>query len=172
VVEQLLTLARLDSSASHAADFDLVALTRQVLAELAASALDKQQTLTLDADAACPMRGDAGLVGIVVRNLVDNAIRYSPQQALIRIQVAPGLEGATLRLDDSGPGMSAGDLERLGERFFRVLGSGQAGSGLGWSIVRRIAVVSGARVQVSRSGALGGLAVDVTWPNSGAQLTP
>ncbi len=73
-----------------------------------------------------------------------------------------------LQVDDSGPGLSDDDLARLGERFFRVLGSGQDGSGLGWSIVRRIAAAQGATVAVGRSAALGGLSVTVAWPAAAA----
>ncbi|MDD2713774.1 MAG: two-component sensor histidine kinase, partial [Simplicispira sp.] len=53
---------------------------------------------------------------------------------------------------------------RLGERFFRVLGTGQSGSGLGWSIVQRIARLHGLRVQTDASPTLGGLRVRITWP--------
>jgi two-component system sensor histidine kinase QseC len=60
--------------------------------------------------------------------------------------------------------MTDQDRAHLGERFFRVLGSEQPGSGLGWSIVKRIANVFGAQVQVSRSERLGGLAVAILWP--------
>jgi two-component system sensor histidine kinase QseC len=69
-----------------------------------------------------------------------------------------------LKVEDSGPGMTGPDMERLGERFFRILGSGQGGSGLGWSIVRRIADAQQASVRVGRSMTLGGLAVEVEWP--------
>jgi two-component system sensor histidine kinase QseC len=69
-----------------------------------------------------------------------------------------------LTVEDSGAGMSEADSRRLGERFFRVLGSDEAGSGLGWSIVKRIAAASGAAVRVARSSALGGLSVEVGWP--------
>jgi two-component system sensor histidine kinase QseC len=55
-------------------------------------------------------------------------------------------------------------MERVGERFFRVVGSGQDGSGLGWSIMRRIAAVHGAIARVARSASLGGLSVEVRFP--------
>jgi two-component system sensor histidine kinase QseC len=63
--------------------------------------------------------------------------------------------------------MAEVNMQRLGERFFRVLGSGQSGSGLGASIVRRIAEAHGARVQTGHSAALGGLAVSVEWNRTG-----
>jgi two-component system sensor histidine kinase QseC len=60
--------------------------------------------------------------------------------------------------------MNEEQMSHLGERFFRVLGSDQPGSGLGWSIVRRIAAVHGARIELGRSALLGGLEVSVHWP--------
>jgi two-component system, OmpR family, sensor histidine kinase QseC len=66
-----------------------------------------------------------------------------------------------LAVEDSGPGMETAQRDRLGERFFRVTGNEASGSGLGWSIVRRIAAVHGMTVAVSPSVALGGLAVRV-----------
>ena len=82
--------------------------------------------------------------------------------ALVRVTGTP--ERVVLEVHDSGPGMSEADLQRLGERFFRVLGRTQPGSGLGWSIVRRIADVTGAPVAVQPSALLGGLQVQVSWP--------
>jgi two-component system sensor histidine kinase QseC len=64
-----------------------------------------------------------------------------------------------LSVEDSGPGLAEADLRRLGERFFRVAGSPESGSGLGWSIVQRIAAVHRLELQVERSAELGGLAV-------------
>ena len=166
LVEQLLTLARLEASAATAptARVDLSALARRVAADLAHVALARQQTLALEADAPCPVTGDDALTGVLVRNLIDNALRYSPDGAHIVVRVAMDAGQATLHVDDSGPGMTEPEMARLGERFFRVLGQSQPGSGLGWSIVKRIADVFGVRLQVSRSASLGGLAVKAHWP--------
>ena len=166
LVEQLLTLARLEASAAAApaAPVDLSAVARRVAADLAHVALARQQTLELEADAPCPVPGDDTLVGVLVRNLIDNALRYSPNGAKIVVRVALAAGQATLQVEDSGPGMTAPEMARLGERFFRVLGQSQPGSGLGWSIIKRIADVFGAQLQVSRSALLGGLAVTVRWP--------
>ena len=165
LVEQLLTLSRLESADAPAlAVVDLSALVRGVVGELAPKALDKQQHIGLDAEPDCRVQGQATLLAVLVRNLVDNAIRYSPVGASVHIAVA-GQEGAVhLTVEDSGPGLAEADLQRLGERFFRVVGSGQDGSGLGLSIVRRIAQVHCAHWSARRSARLGGLAVEVVWP--------
>lgn len=165
LVEQLLILARLEAApAAQAATVDLSSLARRVAADLAPSALARHQALELDAPAPCAAAGDDVLVGVLLRNLLDNAIRYSPDGAHIHVRVAMDSGQAVLRVEDSGPGMTEQEMARLGERFYRVLGHEQPGSGLGWSIVRRIGDVFGAQVQVSHSALLGGLAVSVRWP--------
>ena len=167
LVEQMLTLSRLEAGAAPAtALLDLAAVARRVAAEAAPSALAKGQALSLQADSPCPARGDDTLAAALLRNLLDNAIRYSPEGATIQVSLRPGADGVTLRVDDSGPGLAEAERARLGERFFRVLGSGASGSGLGWSIVRRIADTQGAAVQVGRSATLGGLGVTVQWPGA------
>ena len=171
LVDQLLTLARLEATSAEPTSpatlsprVDLSLVTRRVAADLAPAALSRHQTLELEADVRCSMAGDDLLLGVLVRNLIDNAIRYSPDGARIRVMVLAQDGQAILRVEDSGPGMTAPEMARLGERFYRVLGSGQQGSGLGWSIVRRIGAVSGGHLAVSRSALLGGLAVQVCWP--------
>ena len=104
-----------------------------------------------------PTRADPALLSVMVRNLIDNALRYSPPGATVHIQAhASGDGGIQVTVEDSGPGLSPQDISRLGERFFRVLGTRASGSGLGWSIVRRIADLQGLTIEVSRSAALGG----------------
>ncbi len=121
----------------------------------------------LQADGPSRVLGDAALLAVLVRNLVDNAVRYSPPGASIRLAVAARAGHMLLTVEDSGPGMGDAETGRLGERFFRMLGSGQGGSGLGWSIVRRVAACHGAAVQVGRSGPLGGLWVQIGWQPAG-----
>ncbi len=168
LVEQLLTLARLeaapDAAPPSATTVDLSAVARRVAADLAPTALARHQVLELDALAPCVVAGDEVLVGVLVRNLMDNAMRYSPSKAEILVQVVTESGHPVLRVQDSGPGMTEPEMARLGERFYRVLGHDQPGSGLGWSIVKRIANLFGAQVQISRSERLGGLAVTVQWP--------
>lgn len=191
LVEQLLTLSRLEAAdAPTLGNVDLSALARQVVGDLAPQAIAKKQTLELDAPAPCHLPGNDTLLAVLVRNLVDNAIRYSPPQATIHVTVAvvPQQQGQAqgegqgheqgpeqnqgrgtgqgqekgqvlLCVEDSGPGLSEADCARLGERFFRLPGQLESGSGLGWSIVRRIASVHRLEVQLQRSPNLGGLAV-------------
>lgn len=165
LVEQLLTLARLEAEQAPAGKpVDLLALARRVLAELAPAALQRRQDLTLLGEDACPVRGNETLLAVLLRNLVDNALRYSPAGAQVQVSLAVHGDQVRLRVEDSGPGLDEAQRGRLGERFFRVLGSQQDGSGLGWSIVRRIALAQGAQVQLERSAALGGLSVQLDWP--------
>jgi two-component system sensor histidine kinase QseC len=169
LVDQLLTLSRLEagaasSGATAGAPVDLDSLAQRVVGDLAPHAIDRHQTLGLDAEPGCQVQGSDTLLAVLLRNLVDNALRYSPDGAEVRVAVARAGGQVQLQVDDSGPGLADSDLARLGERFFRVLGSGQDGSGLGWSIVRRIAAAQGATVAVDRSPSLGGLAVTVRWP--------
>jgi two-component system sensor histidine kinase QseC len=166
LVEQLLTLSRLESSSSGAlvGQVNLSALAQRVAADLALTALQRRQTLSLEAAQPALIAADETLTGVLLRNLLDNALRYSPADARVCVSVDLMGTQVCLQVDDSGPGLPDADLARLGERFFRVLGTGQSGSGLGWSIVRRIALVYQAEVNVQRSALLGGLCVRVVWP--------
>jgi len=168
LVEQLLTLARLEAApaavASSAAPVNLSGLARSVAADLAPAAMVRHQILELEAGAPCWVTGNDVLIGVMLRNLIDNAMRYSPDGAKVLLNVTTEAGQTVLRVEDSGPGMTDSQIARLGERFYRVLGSDQPGSGLGWSIVKRLADAFGARIQVSRSSLSGGLAVEVRWP--------
>ena len=169
LVSQLLTLARLEArQGATTAPVDLSALARNVAANLAPTALARRQSLELEAPAPCVVTGDDVLIAVLVRNLIDNALRYSPDGARVCVQVVIEAGQAVLRVEDSGPGMTEPEMSRLGERFFRVLGHQQPGSGLGWSIVRRIADVFSAQVQVGRASVLGGLSISVRWPEQAA----
>ena len=165
LVEQLLTLARLESSAQASGEaVDLVGVAREVLAELAPGALAHGQSVELEVGAAGPVRGSAMLLSVLLRNLVDNALRYGGKGVRVLVTLAHEGDRVVLRVQDSGPGLSDEQRSHLGERFYRVLGTAAAGSGLGWSIVKRIASVHGAEISTSRSPSLNGLAVQVSFP--------
>jgi two-component system sensor histidine kinase QseC len=165
LVAQLLQLARLDAEQAGQADAscDAVADTQATLADLGPQAMAKQQVLSLDAPETLHLPMPTGLVGVLVGNLVDNAQRYSPSGARIDVRWVT-LPMPQLVVEDSGPGVSEADLARLGDRFFRVPGNGAQGSGLGWSIVRRVAQRYRLQVSLGRSPDLGGLRVVVSWP--------
>ena len=166
VVEQLLTLARVEGPHDLASEpFRLDKLAQQVMADLTPDALRRGQTLELLAPEPLHISGQSTLWHILLRNLIDNALRYSPNGATVRIQTQR-LEGGQMEVtvQDSGPGLSPDDLVRLGERFFRVLGTSATGSGLGWSIVRHIASLQHVDVQVGKSADLGGLQVTLRFP--------
>lgn len=168
LVEQLLQLARLDaqSNGAAAASTDLAEAARAVVHDLQPLAQARTQQVELNTTGPTPAPLAEPLARVLLRNLLDNALRYSPDGARVRLHITPAAPGAAAQLcvEDSGPGLEPAELARLGERFFRVLGTGQTGSGLGWSIVQRIARLQGLRVQVDRSPALGGLRVAITWP--------
>ncbi len=166
LVAQLLQLARLESDQAivGADSCDAVAETRSTLADLGPQVLARQQNLSLNAPDSLLLAMPPGLVGVLVGNLVDNAQRYSPEGASIHVQWLAKAQ-PQLVVQDSGPGLNDKDLVRLGDRFFRAASNGAQGSGLGWSIVRRLAQRYRLQVQVERSVELGGLRVVVTWPD-------
>lgn len=166
LVGQLLTLSRLEAGANpiQRTRLDLSALAQRAASDLALHALERQQLLELDAPQICQIVANEALVLVLLRNLLDNALRYSPDGSRVLVTVSTQPGAVVLQVQDSGPGLSERDMARLGERFFRGLGTGQTGSGLGWSIVKRIAAVHEASVDVTRSSALGGLCVQVRWP--------
>ena len=165
LVEQLLTLSRLEASQSPPLHpVDLVRIAREQLASLAPAALHKGQELQLVAPSACIVDADEALAGVLVRNLVDNALRYSAAGDRVTVGVAAAASHVALVVEDSGPGLPEGARERLGERFFRPPGTSSPGSGLGWSIVKRIAAAHRAEIECDASPTLGGLRVTVRWP--------
>jgi len=163
LVQQLLTLARIDPDSWHGgrAVFNLREMAANTIAELTPQALAKHIDLGLQAPAeAVKVTGDVGMVQLLVRNLVDNAIKYTPAQGTVTVSVERQGGRICVAVDDSGPGIPKEDRERVFERFYRRLGTGAAGSGLGLSIVRRIAELHEAGVDLLDSD-LGGLRVAV-----------
>ena len=161
LVQQLLTLARLDPDelASKLEACDLQQLARAAVAELAQFAYARKVELDLDEGAAVETSGHAGLIAILLRNLIDNAIRYSPEGGSVRVRAAVDGAVATLTVSDQGPGIPADERGKVGQRFYRILGTQAAGSGLGLSIVKRIAELHNARLALGEGEQGKGLAV-------------
>lgn len=162
LMDQLLTLSRLEASDEPSVEtVDLAAVAQRVVAELAPAAVGKGQSMALEATEPCVVHGSRLLLAVLVRNLVDNSMRYSPPGARVIVGVRHENGRVVLRVEDSGPGIPESDRRKLGQRFFRRAGTDESGSGLGWSIVQRIAAVHGFDVEVERSARLGGLSVCV-----------
>jgi signal transduction histidine kinase len=165
LIEQLLTLARSEPGAAPAAlePVDLGELARETLAAMHPFAHDHGSELVLDAEPATVVHGERNALAALVRNLVDNAVRYSPAGSVVEARVQ-NLDGAVvLQVDDAGPGIPDADRERVFDRFYRRSETGESGSGLGLAIVRSVAAAHGASIKLARS-ARGGLRVSVRFP--------
>lgn len=144
LVDQLLTLARLDpDNTAPTEEVRLDSLAEEVCAAHGSAAMAANVALELEAVPAT-VRGNAGMLRILLRNLVDNAIRYTPAGGRIVVTVAPGL----LAVADTGPGIPAAERQRVFDRFHRLAGQDTEGSGLGLSIVARIVERHGARIEL------------------------
>jgi two-component system OmpR family sensor kinase/two-component system sensor histidine kinase QseC len=165
LIDQLLLLARLDGEESAQREFAAIDVAASVHA-----ACDEQRAfaathhVTLQADPApATIRGSGPLLAILLRNLLDNAIRYSPSGGNVQAGCRAVAAGIELTVSDQGAGIPAAERAHIFDRFYRVGGSEQSGSGLGLSIVRRIAELHGAGVEV-RDAAGGGTCFVVTFP--------
>lgn len=160
LVDQLLTLSRVeaDDLRSEFQPVALAPLLQNLLAEHFPQAEQQHTDLVFTHHAEPVMNGHPLLLNLMVRNLLDNALRYSPSGSIINVQ----LNARALTVDDNGPGVSEEQLARLGERFWRPPGQTQTGSGLGLSIVKNIAQLHGIRLQFSQR-ASGGLRVTLSW---------
>jgi two-component system OmpR family sensor kinase/two-component system sensor histidine kinase QseC len=166
LVEQLLTLARNEPEAQSAAlqSVSLDDVAREGIADAHAFASLRGTDVSLDAPQRVTVRGDADSLRILVRNLIDNAVRYAPANGTVKARVESTADGtATLVVDDSGPGIPVTERERAFDRFFRRNGAAEGGSGLGLAIVKAIASRHGATVTLGNSS-LGGLRVTVAFP--------
>ena len=111
-----------------------------------------------------PVLGDADALAMLARNLIDNALRYTPTGGQVDVQLASQGAAVVLRVDDSGPGIPPAERGRAFERFVRGSGAAQAsGSGLGLAIAQAIAQRHGARLQLATSP-MGGLRVEISLP--------
>jgi signal transduction histidine kinase len=169
LVEQLLTLAR-NEPREPVGELRPLALEQPVaegIADAHALAASRQIELSLEADPAT-IRGDRGALRTLVRNLVDNAVRYTPEGGCVRVRTRAasgiaGREAALLEVADSGPGIPPADRERAFDRFYRRAGSPEGGSGLGLAIVKAVADRHGAEVRLGDAPE-GGLLVTVVFP--------
>ncbi len=165
LIEQLLHMARLEPAARQMtfAPVALDALIKQVVASFSTQAEARHIDLGVGACAALNLTGQADSLRMLLGNLVDNALLYTPDGGRVDVELSSDDGNAVIRVNDSGPGIPAAERERVFERFHRLAGPETPGSGLGLSIVRQVAVLHGGRVELDSAPA-GGLAVRVFLP--------
>ena len=169
LVEQLLTIARLDpeNADKPMSEVDLAAVASSAVEELSQSARDKAITLTARAEP-LTMMGMPDAIHLMVVNLADNAIRYTPENGRIEIGVKQKGNDAVITVTDDGPGIAPEERERVFERFYRALGTKVSGTGLGLAIVSRIVAMHGGTIRITDGFAR--LTHDGTGEGFGAQF--
>jgi two-component system sensor histidine kinase TctE len=160
LISQLLSLARMENlrDAAPLERTDLQSLARDVVSDWVPAALERGLDLgfetigTAPASGPCdmqaPIAGHAILLREMLNNLLDNALRYTPRGGDVTARVIVDEGQVHLEVEDTGPGIAEGERELVFERFYRVLGTGVDGSGLGLPIVREIADQHGAMILV------------------------
>lgn len=141
LANQLLLLARTEPGAQDGMDsVELVALAKNTTEYWLKAAWQKNIDLGFESEKSeCFLNGNALLIGEMLNNLIDNALRYTQNDGQVTVRVHSYSDAVVLAVEDNGPGIELKDRERVFERFYRVLGSNQEGCGLGLSIVREIA---------------------------------
>lgn len=167
VVQQLLTLSRMVPEATIN-EPEPVSLNRQaadVAALLAPEAIAKNIDLELlTSDDSATIIGNATSINILIRNLVDNAIRYTHENGKVTIDIRENHNEVSLHVIDNGPGIPEELRERVFERFFRMIGNQTTGSGLGLGIVQQIAKLHHAEIHLKTPEKNIGLEVEIIFP--------
>jgi two-component system sensor histidine kinase QseC len=168
LVRQMLMLARLDPDIPirNFKQQDLTRILTDVAADVASLAVAKNIDLEVKQPAEKVMvPGQAEALSVLIRNLLDNAVRYTPSGGSVKASISRSIGGVVLKIIDSGPGIANKDKDRIFDRFYRGLGTGQTGSGLGLSIVKRVVDLHHAQLEFKTgSGSGKGVMVKVTFP--------
>ncbi len=148
LVEQILLMARLETEDALLlnGELDLAEVARDVMSDLAPKALMKGLELSFDAREAVYVYGNEELMRVLIRNLLENAIRCTPAGGHVRLRLGPAAGGLQLDVEDTGPGIPSRDRSRVLQRFCRLPDAVGVGYGIGLSIVERIAKVHNAQV--------------------------
>lgn len=151
LVSQLLTLARLEpnNQTREVKSFNLLALVKESIEDLLPLAQDKSIDLGLSTSDEVVIIGVSHEIKVLINNILDNAIRYTPNHGKVDISLYAISENIVLEVNDTGPGIATDDFERVFERFYRGENRGISGSGLGLSIVKEIALQHGAKIEIS-----------------------
>jgi two-component system OmpR family sensor kinase len=175
LVEQLLVLARQEGASEEikSEPVNLGDVVKRVLGDMNGLAQARQIDLGLHHNEDVVVAGHPDALLILLRNLVDNAIKYTPAGGTVDIDLQRSVAATknakpriVLSVEDSGPGIPAEERERVFSRFYRVPGSPAGGSGLGMAIVQSIAERHGAVLSLAQSERLGGLKVNVDFPET------
>ncbi len=166
LVKQLLALARTEPEAfiDSPEPLYLSEFADQVVSECMAGALARRINLDLSAEPDVRINGYPDAIRILIRNLVDNAIRYTPEGGKVEVRVNGHGDRAVLGVEDNGPGIAPDDRKRVFNRFYRGVGGGIEGSGLGLAIVQRLVQRHGASIELSDGPDGRGLHVRVEFP--------
>ncbi len=171
LINQLLSLARAEASYEkiYAVErVDLEQLLRTMLSDFVPRARQKNIDFGLETtDAPLVIDGNPVLLAELIKNLIDNAIKYTPEGGCVTVRTI-ATERAIVEVEDTGIGVPEADRERVFERFYRVLGSSESGSGLGLPIVREIADLHRAQVSLIPNPSGKGTIAQVVFPRSRA----
>ena len=172
LVEQMLQLARLDpeSGLPDAQTVNLANLTESVCADLGPQILAKNVDFELHAAKNCLVIGQPEWLRVLIRNLLDNAIRYTPENGQVRVTLTGTPSECQINISDSGPGIPAEKREAVLRRFHRLHQVDQPGSGLGLAIVARVAELHGALLELADAGMGSGLSVTVHCPTGAKNI--
>jgi two-component system, OmpR family, sensor histidine kinase QseC len=150
LIDQLLTLARIDTLGDETTEpCQLRSIAAEIIASIAPTALSRDVQIELMEGEEVSVCGNPVLLRILLRNLIDNAARHTPPGTSVHIGVTDQQGQICLSVSDNGPGIPASELGNLGERFYRPLGTSASGSGLGLSIVKRIAEIHAASLHLA-----------------------
>jgi len=163
-------LARVEpeAMAQQRSECDLVAIAKDAIVARAALAANKSIDLGLAHATPAVVEGDPASLAILLSNLIDNALRYTPRGGRIDVSVDRDDSGCSLGVIDTGPGITPEDRERVFDRFYRGEVNEESGSGLGLSIVKRIADAHRATIALDAPADGPGLVVRVHFPIAGA----
>jgi two-component system OmpR family sensor kinase len=165
LVDQLLTLARIEPEAlaTRAVDCDLAEIAKEAIVARGALAAKRHIDLGLARETTVRVRGDPASLAILLSNLLDNALRYTPEGGKIDVALDNDGGHAVLTVIDNGPGIPPEERARVFDRFFRG-DDREPGSGLGLSIVKRIADAHHAAIELGAPERGNGLVVTVRFP--------
>ena len=170
LIEQLLTMARVDPEASprNFIDVDLCEVVTQVVAELAPCTGKKNIDLGMEHCSDTIMKGIESALMTLARNIIENAVNYTRQGGEVNVSVMQQDEEVVLLVCDNGPGIDPQQRERVFERFYRDVNQASTvqGSGLGLSIVKRIADIHHAQIVLDEPDEGDGLIFKVVFPRA------